>query len=123
MLCHYADFTADPVGELVRLAEGLHITITTERAAQLAPEAGIDRMRERAEELAPSASLDNWKDPRAFFRTGGFGEWRQRLTPADAEEYDRRVRALTSPDLASWAHHGRIASGIDPAAGRVIVRE
>lgn len=116
VLCHYADFTLDPASELERLAHALHIAITSERAEVLAPEAGIDRMRERADEIAPAASQGNWKDPRAFFRSGGFGEWRHWLAPADTDEYDRRVAALVSPDLASWAHLGRLASGIDPAA-------
>ena len=119
VLCHYADFTADPVGELQRLAVALQIAISPARAAVLAPEAGIDRMREHAEDIAPAASQGNWKDPRAFFRAGGFGEWRDWLEPGDAEEYDERVAALASPDLAAWAHLGRRGSGIDPARVRL----
>src|SRR5262245_23954231 len=87
VLCHYADFTRDLVGELQRLAAGLRIDLTAERAAELAPKASLGRMRERADEIAPAASLGNWKDPRAFFRSGGSGEWRDRITPGDAEEY------------------------------------
>jgi hypothetical protein len=116
VLCHYADFTHDLVGELRRLAAALEIDITPERAAELAPESSLDRMRTRAEETAPAASQGNWKDPRAFFRSGGFGEWRDLLTPADGDEYARRVAALVPPDLASWSHLGRLASGIDPSA-------
>ena len=116
VLCHFADFTRDLVGELRRLAAALRIELSAERAAQLAPEAGLDRMRERAHEIAPAASQGNWKDPNAFFRSGGFGEWRDRLTREDAEEYARRVARLVPADLASWAHLGRLASGIDPAA-------
>jgi aryl sulfotransferase len=116
VLCHYADFTRDLVGELQRLAAALRIDLDAARAARLAPEAVLDRMRERAQEIAPAASRGNWKDPRAFFRSGGFGEWRDRLTPEDVEEYARRVAELATPDLASWAHLGRLASGIDPAS-------
>src|SRR5262249_28721621 len=116
VLCHFADFTRDLVGELERLAAGLGIELSAERAAQLAPEAALDRMRKRAQQVAPAASQGNWKDPHAFFRSGGFGEWRDRPTPEDADEYARRVSALVPPDLASWAHLGRLASRIDPAA-------
>src|SRR5262245_9348318 len=91
VLCHFADFTRDLVGELRRLAAALHVDVTAERAATLAPEAWLDRMRERAEEIAPAASQGNWKDPRAFFRSGGSGEWRARLTAEDADEYAQRV--------------------------------
>jgi hypothetical protein len=114
VLCHFTDFTQDLTGELRRLAAALHIAVTPERAATLAAEAGLDRMRERADEIAPAASQGNWKDPRAFFRSGGSGEWRDRLTAEDLQEYDRRVAALTPPDLAAWTHLGRLASGIDP---------
>jgi aryl sulfotransferase len=114
VLCHFADFTRDLAGELRRLAAALRIDVTPPRAAALALEAGLDRMRERAEEIAPAASQGNWKDPRAFFRSGGSGEWRDRLTAEDADEYQRRVAELAPPDLAAWTHLGRLASGIDP---------
>ena len=115
VLCHFADFTQDLTGELRRLAAALHIAVTPERAATLAAEAGLDRMRERADEIAPAASQGNWKYPRAFFRSGRSGEWRDRLTAEDAHEYARRVAELAPPDLAAWTHVGRLASGIDPA--------
>jgi hypothetical protein len=51
---------------------------------------------------------------RAFFRSGGSGEWRTRLSAADLAVYEARVAALVGPDLAAWAHGGRLASGVDP---------
>ncbi len=71
-------------------------------------------MRERAADVAPNASLGTWKDVRAFFRSGGTGEWRARLSVADLAAYEARVAALVGPDLAAWAHGGRLASGVDP---------
>jgi hypothetical protein len=74
-------------------------------------------MRERAADDAPSASAGtrgSWKDPRAFFRSGGFGEWRDRVSPADLAAYEARVAALVAPDLATWAHDGWLAPGVDP---------
>jgi len=118
-LFHYSDYRTDLVGEMLRLAKGLDIPCTPERARALAPEAGLARMRERASELAPAASQQNWKDAREFFRSGGSGEWRARLTDADLAAYEARVAALVGADLAAWAHGGRLASGIDPdRAGR-----
>ena len=81
---------------------------------QLAPEASLARMRERAADVAPNASQGNWKDVRAFFRSGGTGEWRARLSAADLAAYEARVAELVGPDLAAWAHGGRLASGVDP---------
>jgi len=116
LMIHYADLTTDLVGETRRLAAGLGIPLTSERASELAREARLDKMRSRAGELAPNASQGNWKDPAAFFRAGGTGEWRDRVDPWDAAEYEARVASLVSADLAAWTHLGRIASGVDPHA-------
>jgi aryl sulfotransferase len=113
-LFHYADLQADLPGELLRLARVLGIPCSPERARELAAEAGLERMRERAAGVAPNASQGIWKDVRAFFRSGGTGEWRVRLSAADLAAYETRVAELVSPDLAAWAHGGRLASGIDP---------
>jgi aryl sulfotransferase len=113
-LFHYADMTADLPGELLRLARVLGILCSVERARELAAEASLQRMRERGADVAPSASLGTWKDPRAFFRSGGSGEWRDRVSAADLAAYEARVAALAGPDLAAWAHGGRLASGVDP---------
>jgi hypothetical protein len=114
VMCHYADFSADLPGEIVRLAGALDIKMTRERAEELAAEATLERMRDRAGDVLPNAGAI-WRDDRAFFRAGGFGEWRSRVNDDDLAEYDRTVKSITSPELATWAHHGRLASGIDPA--------
>ena len=113
-LFHYADLQADLAGELLRLARVLGIPCSPERARALAAEASLARMRERGAEVAPNASQGIWKDVRAFFRSGGTGEWRERVSAADLAAYEARVAALVGPDLAAWAHGGRLASGVDP---------
>ena len=114
VMCHYADFSADLPGEIVRLAEALDIDTNADRAQELAAEATLDRMRDRADDVLPNAGAI-WNDDRAFFRAGGFGEWRSRVNEDDLAEYDKTVDAIASPELATWAHHGRLASGTDPA--------
>ena len=113
-LFHYADYKTDLTVELLRLAQVLDIPCSPDRARALVPEASLARMRDRARELAPEASQGNWKDVRGFFRSGGTGEWRQRLTDADLAAYEARVASLVGTDLAAWAHGGRLASGVDP---------
>jgi aryl sulfotransferase len=114
-LAHYSDLQTDLVEELLRLARVLGIACTPKRARELATEASLVRMRERAAEVAPTASQETWKDVRAFFRSGTSGEWRDRLSAADLVVYEARVAQLVDPELAAWAHCGRLASGIDPA--------
>ena len=110
---HYADYTADLPTELCRLARALGISVTEARARELAEEASLSRMRTRADDVAPNAGAI-WKDTAAFFRSGGSGEWRARVTDADLDEYDAVVSATVGHDLALWVHRGRIASGIEP---------
>ena len=110
---HYADYQQDLVGEMERLADVLGISMTRERLAELAPEAGLDRMRSRASELAPEAFV--YVDDRAFFRSGGSGEWAHRGTDADHQRYQQRVNELVTADLGAWTHQGRLASGVDPS--------
>jgi hypothetical protein len=114
VICHYADFSADLPGEIERLADALKINVTRERATKFAAEATLDRMRDRAEDVLPNAGRI-WKDDRAFFRAGSFGEWRTRVNEDVLAEYQRTIAAIASPNLATWAHHGRLDSGIDPA--------
>jgi hypothetical protein len=115
-LFHYADFTADLPGELLRLARVLQIPCSPERARDLAPEASLTRMRERAvADERTRGSPGIWKaGVGAFYRSGAFGEWRERVSAADLAAYEARVAALVGPELAAWAHGGRLASGIDP---------
>jgi aryl sulfotransferase len=113
-LFHYADLKADLAGELLRLARVLGIACSPERARTLAAEASLARMRERSAVDAPNARRGTWKDVRAFFRSGGSGEWRERLAAADLAAYESRVAQLVGPDLAAWSHGGRLASGVDP---------
>jgi hypothetical protein len=113
-LFHYADLTADLPGELLRLARVLGIPCSPERARALAAEASLARMRERSADVTPDAARGMWKDAGAFFRSGGTGEWRERLSAADRAAYEARVAQLVGPDLAAWAHGGRLASGVDP---------
>jgi aryl sulfotransferase len=113
VMCHYADYSADLPAEIVRLAGALNINVTPDRARELAAEATLERMRNRAEDILPNAGAI-WKDDRAFFRAGSFGEWRSRVNEDDLAEYETAVNAIASAELATWAHHGRLASGVEP---------
>jgi len=114
VMCHYADYSTNLAGELVRLAEALDFDVTDDRARRLAAEASLDRMRGRAADVIPNAGKI-WKDDRAFLRSGSFGEWRTRVNERDLIEYDEAVVSMVSPELAQWAHEGRLGSGIEPS--------
>ncbi len=106
-LFHFLDYRRDLVGEMVRLAELCSIDLDRGRLAELAPEAGIDRMRDRADEIVPGLDKsEHWKDPAGFFRSGTAGEWVERTTADDRARYDERVAELVPDDLARWVHEG-----------------
>jgi aryl sulfotransferase len=108
---HFLDYQRDLVAEMVRLDELCEFGLGRDRLAELAPEAGIARMRDRAHEVAPGqAKFDNWKDPADFFRSGAAGEWADRVTPDDLRRYAERVAELVSEPLARWAHDGASAT-------------
>lgn len=110
-LFHFVDYQRDLVGEMVRLSEMCGFGLDRSRLAELAPEAGITRMRERALEITPDIAKSNhWKDPAGFFRSGASGEWAERVTADDLDRYGERVSELVADDLASWAHGGSTAS-------------
>lgn len=107
-LLHYGDLKADLPREMMRLGEILDIRVERARVEELAAEASLEAMRDRAEESAERMAAIGWKDPKTFFRTGGSGEWRDRLTDDDLAAYKKRVAELVPPDLAAWAHHGSL---------------
>ncbi len=113
VMCHYADYSTDLPGELVRLARALGMKIEREHAEALAREASLARMQERAVDVVPNTGI--WRDTRAFLRAGAFGEWSERVTASDLEEYASVVARTVTPELAAWLHQGRLASRVDPA--------
>jgi Sulfotransferase domain len=113
-LFHYADYQVDLPGEMVRLAAALGMEFAESRIVVLAAEASLERMRARADEIVPSASLGIWRNTTAFLRAGASGQWQERVTEDDIARYEQRVASLVPPDLAAWAHLGRIGSGVEP---------
>jgi Sulfotransferase domain len=113
-LFHYSDYQVDLPVEMVRLAAALGMEYADTRVAELAAEASLERMRERADDVVPSASLGLWRNTTGFLRAGASGQWRERATEEDMARYVQRVASLVPPDLAAWAHLGRLGSGGDP---------
>lgn len=110
-LFHYADLTADLVGELRRLRDALGTGQSDPRLAELAELASLEAMRARAADTAPEASMGVWKDPAQFFRKGRHGDGERLMTAADRRRYDERCRELVAdPAVLAWAHGGRRVS-------------
>ena len=114
-LFHYADLTADLAGELLRLARVLGIPCSPERARELAPEASLARMRERAcRRRAERVAGDLEGRARLLPQRRNRRVARRASPPPTSPRTRRGSRQLVGPDLAAWAHGGRLASGVDP---------
>jgi hypothetical protein len=115
-LFHYADYQVDLPGELVRLGRVLGIDVDDAGASSLARHAALDQMRERVGDVVPNASDGIWLNPDAFLRQGSSGQWRDLVSAEDLALYDQRVASLVPPDLAAWAHGGRLGRGVNVGA-------
>lgn len=83
---HFADYQADLVGELIRLAEVLGIELGCARARELAAYATLDAMRERAFDFAPNATDGVWRSNERFFRAGvGVSGGRSFVGPSNSD--------------------------------------
>lgn len=108
-LFHYADYSRDLTGEMMRLAEHLGYGLDHERATLLAAEAAFDRVKQRAADIVPEAQFGIWREPRSFFASGTSGQWRDRMSEQQVLDYEQRAAELMSPELNAWVHFGRAA--------------
>jgi aryl sulfotransferase len=114
LLVHYADLRRDLEGEMRHIAQRLDIDIDEDRLPDLVAAAGFDTMRERADEIVPDSTQGILQNNRAFFHSGGNGQWKELLDEAGRHRYAERVKQLAPPDLIEWAHHepvGNLSTG------------
>lgn len=119
-LFHYADYSADLVGQTRRLARVLGIDRDDDRLAELAAAARFDAMKARADRTAPNSDLSLWRDAGEFFHRGSSGQWREVFTPEDVARYDERVAELVPGDLAAWVHGGWLGAAAERVPGQPV---
>jgi aryl sulfotransferase len=109
VVLHYADLKADLEGEMRRLARRLDIEVAEARWPTLVQAASFDAMRSRAAEIVPNAGEGLFKESERFFHSGTGGQWRAFFDQAAEQRYQARISALTSAEVAAWAHQGASA--------------
>jgi SnoaL-like domain/Sulfotransferase domain len=109
-LFHYADLWAEREVEMRWVASVLRVPIDEDRWPAFVEAAELDSMRSRAQDTAPEAHLGLWKDPRAFFRSGGTRDWASLMSPDDLAHFDERLKGLAA-DATGWVLDGRASLG------------
>ena len=90
----YEDLLAEPLHEVRRVAEALRSPLAHDDAALRAvvEAASFAQMKERHERTEGSAALRNLGEA-AHFREGAAGRWRDHLSPAQQETFQRHLCA------------------------------
>lgn len=106
MLVHFNDLKADLEGSIRRIAAFLAIDSDSETFSRVAAHCTFDYMKAHAAEVAPRGGAA-WKGGAdTFINKGTNGRWRDRLTTADSEAYERRALAELGPGCARWLAEG-----------------
>lgn len=109
---HYNDLQTDLEGEMRRLAGLLDIGVGEDRWPVVVERCGIGEMREAARTIGIDGAFEGGAD--AFFYKGTNGRWREMLTDAQLERYQRMVADELPADAATWLEHGSLALGERP---------
>jgi aryl sulfotransferase len=111
---HYNDLKADLAGEMRRLAEYLEIEVPDAHWPEVVERCGLAQMRDHADNDQMEMVFEGGAS--AFFFQGTNGRWRDVLTDAQLQRYDRLVAEGLPDDAAQWLEHGSLALGQRPRA-------
>jgi aryl sulfotransferase len=105
LLVHFNHLKADMPGEMRRIAAFLEIEIDEARWPAMVEHCTLDYMRAAA---ASSPMLDHIFNggSNTFFNKGTNGRWRDALSAADIEKYERAASAHLTPECARWVATG-----------------
>ncbi len=108
LLMHHARITADPAGEMRRLAAFLGIEIDASAFPAMLAHCRIDYMRKHAASL-PAFTRIFEHGAASFFHSGANGRWREVLTAEEIERCDAVAARKLSPECAHWLRTGELA--------------
>jgi aryl sulfotransferase len=112
LFVHYNDLKADLAGEMRRIAEYLDIDVPEAQWPEVVERCSLERMRDESGNAAAELLMEG--GAASFFFKGTNGRWRDVLTPAQLERYDRLVADGLPSDAAEWLEHGSLALGHRP---------
>ncbi|MBT0768418.1 sulfotransferase domain-containing protein [Kineosporia sp. J2-2] len=102
LLVHYADLSADPAGQIRRIATFLLVEMPDEAMPDLVRATGLDAMRAQADQLISRALP--FRDRAAFFRSGRSGTGLEAVDAQTLAHYRERAARLLPAGLSEWLH-------------------
>ena len=81
----YEDLKADPVSNLLRIAQFLKVDVTEERVRCAVENNTLEKMRKKEDQAPPEVLPPNKGQGAGFVRKGKAGGWREVLTPVQVE--------------------------------------
>lgn len=115
LLVHYNDLKADLDGEMRRIAAFCGVETPPALWPDLVAAADFGAMKRDGAALLPTAAMIWEGGADQFLHQGTNQRWRDVATPDDLVLYEAAANEGMSPNLKSWAEHGRLIAG-DPVA-------
>lgn len=108
LLLHFNILKADLPGEMRRIASFLDIEVDEDLWPVLVEHCTFDYMKEHATVIVGKLADIFVGGSKTFIHKGTNGRWRDTLTPADLEKYERLASENLTPDCAHWLATGEL---------------
>ena len=116
LFLHYADLKADMPGEIRRVADFLDIEVSPEQWPAILEHCSFDYMKRNAAKSAPAGGVFWDGGAETFINKGSNGRWRDVLSVAESQHYERTAIEQLGPDCARWLAEGSRAAAVGKAA-------
>jgi aryl sulfotransferase len=110
LLLHFNELKADMTGQIRRIARFLDITINEEKWPLIVEHCTFEYMRNNGSTHSPLLDQVFQEGGKTFFHKGTNGRWKDVLSAADIEKYERISKANLTPDCAYWLATGQMTT-------------
>ena len=115
LLVHFNDLKTNLSGEMRRISAFLEIPVNEAIWPNLVEAATFDSMKRNGAQILAKAEHLFRGGHETFLHKGTNERWRDVLTEADLELYEKHAHSALSPGLFNWLRNGRRVAG-DPAS-------
>lgn len=105
LFVHFNDLRSNLMGEIRRIAAFLRIPITDEELVRVAKGVSLEAMRQEAEQTDAGLVKSFHGGASTFFFQGTNGRWKNVLTAAELEMYERTMHHVLPSDARVWLEH------------------